>query len=407
MGVGASLTQIYKNAARWFQLYVDKESFMENFALMDSHNEGGLTFQNFRTFVVRNAEEYGPESVWQLFLNSGPVLMMAHKVAAVHMDKSSSVSASKTVDITEFRALFIHSYVFCVLWMHFCSGAITKRENLTKKLNRMEFCAACRSLNELHMKDHLEEEILLQDFSTADSQFHDTLGFVQICAYCAQYFDSHKALEKDSVSFTGVGLEDAVDNQVPFGSQIAPAKMSTKASRLLGIKHVDCDGSATSDIGELTSGPKQIYAGLSTGEKTEIAMLQMNTRLRTELAHVVRYHEVTQYKHDYPGLPLPDHLSGPVSLKTQQSIKAIRAGSGKARKPVQPDRATYPMMPNPSRQLSKTEVFMRRMSQLIVGRSTAVAPLKPVGSRVGKLDDRTFSDQSLSLADQNGQSVSQ
>ncbi len=44
------------------------------------------------------------------------------------------------------------------------------------------------------------------------------------------------------------------------------------------------------NLGELKSGPKNIYAGLNTREKVHIAMLQMKSRLEKEEKAINDYH---------------------------------------------------------------------------------------------------------------------
>jgi hypothetical protein len=161
-------------------MYMDKESFLANFEEMDIDGDKALTFEECRTFFQKNAKKYGSDSVWQTILNFGPCLMMAHKWAASRNDSDSSAFARKTVDVTEMKALFIHCYVFCILYEHFALGNMDDPYLFKKKLNPTEFQIACDSLNALHSHEICDERALKEDFVLVDTNYSGQLGFITV-----------------------------------------------------------------------------------------------------------------------------------------------------------------------------------------------------------------------------------
>jgi len=157
-----------------------KESFMANFEEMDTDGDKALTFEEVRKFCQKNAKKYGDDSAWKTILDFGPVLMMAHKVAASHSDSSSSVYAKKTVDITEMKALFIHCYVFCILYEHFALGHTEDALLFKKKIDLFEFRMACDSLNSLHSHEICDERSIGEDFVFLDTNYTGKLGFITV-----------------------------------------------------------------------------------------------------------------------------------------------------------------------------------------------------------------------------------
>jgi len=96
-----------------------------------------------------------------------------------------------------------------------------------------------------------------------------------------------------------------------------------KAARILGI--VDSGNAKDrSNIGDLSNGPKQIYTGLKTQEKTEIAMMQFHSKVLNELASVRRHHEVRLWKDCNPGQNLPPELCGALSLKSPKQLHSSK-----------------------------------------------------------------------------------
>lgn len=184
MGTAASIILLYKDATKWFQTYVDKESFLANFAEMDVDGDKALTFEEVRQFFKKNAMKYGRDSVWQTILDFGPCLMMAHKVAASQNDSSSSVYARKTVDITEMKALFIHCVVFCTLYEHFALGKTDDPYLFRKKIDMRDFKLACASLNALHSKEECDDRGFTEDFVLIDANYSGKLGFITVSMLC-------------------------------------------------------------------------------------------------------------------------------------------------------------------------------------------------------------------------------
>ena len=153
---------------------------MVNFSEIDRDGDAGVNFQEFRNWVHKHAVKAGPDSAWRVMLDSGPVLMMAHKMAASSMDSTSTVSAGKEVDITEFRALFIHIYVFTCLWEHFARGEASDPDMYRKKIDSFEFRLSCQSLNALHARGVCSPEETLEAFVSMDSNFSGKIGFVTV-----------------------------------------------------------------------------------------------------------------------------------------------------------------------------------------------------------------------------------
>ncbi len=62
--------------------------------------------------------------------------------------------------------------------------------------------------------------------------------------------------------------------------------IADKAKAILGTTNV----SAVENMAELKNGPKNIYAGLNTREKVNIAMMQMKSRLDREEVAITDFH---------------------------------------------------------------------------------------------------------------------
>lgn len=183
MGVAPSLYQVYDEAIKWFQMYIDKDTYVADYQMLDRDADGGVTFADVQDWVSREASQH-PDSCWTILNRSGTVLMMAHKAAAMHMDSSSSVSAKKVVDITEFRALLIHLYADSMLWRHFAAAAHVEgrhdSELYRAKLDVDGFVKACRSLSAAHAREKLDRESLYSDFQRINSNMDGLVGFVQV-----------------------------------------------------------------------------------------------------------------------------------------------------------------------------------------------------------------------------------
>lgn len=185
MGAAASVTAVYGDALKWFQQYIDKETYLADFASLDKGHQG-LTYMDFRNWVEENAAR-DPDSCWTVFLTSGTVLAVAHKAAAAHGDFTQSVDARHIVDVSSFRALLIHLYATSILWRHFAGvkkqshkeDSSHSYDESKAKLDFDDFCMACRSFVNAHCKEELTDEVLREDFELLGNG-HNHVGFMQV-----------------------------------------------------------------------------------------------------------------------------------------------------------------------------------------------------------------------------------
>ena len=187
MGAAASVTAVYADALKWFQQYIDKETYLDDFRSLDTDQSGGLTFMEFRKWVESNAEK-SPNSCWTVFLTSGTVLAAAHKAAAAHGDFTRSVDARHIVDVSSFRALLIHLYATSILWRHF-SGVKNWRDDVSSeqdlshfKLNMEDFSLGVQSFCNAHCKEEISDDKLKEDFEMlSGGSGGEFVGFMQVC----------------------------------------------------------------------------------------------------------------------------------------------------------------------------------------------------------------------------------
>lgn len=155
---------------------------MEDFKAMDKHNENALSFADVRDWMVMKSVN---DPCWRIFLTSGPVLAIAHKNASKHGDSSSSVSASKMVDVTEFRTLLVHLFAVSIMWSHFQNADQWEESGGdigNKQLNFEAFKLACRTLASANAKEDLSDEEILSDFHLLDENNSLTIGFIEVMA---------------------------------------------------------------------------------------------------------------------------------------------------------------------------------------------------------------------------------
>lgn len=149
---------------------------------MDKHNENALSFADVRDWMVMKSVN---DPCWRIFLTSGPVLAIAHRNASKHGDSSSSVSASKMVDVTEFRTLLVHLFAVSILWSHFQNADQWEESGGdigNKQLNFEAFKLACRTLASANAKEELSDEEILSDFHLLDENDSLTIGFIEVMA---------------------------------------------------------------------------------------------------------------------------------------------------------------------------------------------------------------------------------
>ncbi len=152
MGAAASIQHLYKNAMKWFMVYMDEEMYVQDFQSIDKDVDGGVSFGEMQHWIKEKASKH-PDSCWTIFQANSVTLNVAHKAAAAHFDSKSSVVAKKVVDIIEFRSFLIHLFAVSMLWRHFSfvnawqDGDIASyhQEMASKKLDFDEFKVAVRS----------------------------------------------------------------------------------------------------------------------------------------------------------------------------------------------------------------------------------------------------------------------
>lgn len=202
MGAAQSVQSVYRHAVMWYKNFVDKELYQALFEELDSSKDGGINYMELQRFIQKrqakckkdkNSSQHGP---WQMFNLKGPVIMMAHKMASlkVNADSSTSVSARKQVDFTEMRAMLIQLYVFGVLWRHFAhakhwEGDQDESKDAALQLSLPEFVAGCKSLAHVHTPGvTLEDEVLMEDFTTMDTNFTACVGFISVSSFLSYFF---------------------------------------------------------------------------------------------------------------------------------------------------------------------------------------------------------------------------
>jgi len=181
MGLAPSLNRIYGDAHRWFNIYIDKETYSDMFQNADSMRGGSIAVGAIQEWIAKNAVA-SPDSCWSVFLSSGNAIMMSHKAAATY---NMTVSNRKVIDINNFKAFLIHLYAMSMLWKHFASADQFTAEHhaddlYRKKLNMQEFVLACKSLCDGHDQETQTKKQLKEEFRTIDDNCDGLIGFVQV-----------------------------------------------------------------------------------------------------------------------------------------------------------------------------------------------------------------------------------
>lgn len=163
---------------------------MEDFKAMDKHQENALSFADVRDWMV-NKSKVDPS--WSIFLTSGPVLAVAHKNACKH-GSTSSVNASKTVNLTDFRTLLVHLFAISILWSHFQNADQWEESGGdigSKQLNFEAFKLACRTLTSSNAKEELSDDQIKSDFFLLDENQSQTIGFIEVRYVTLRYLYSY------------------------------------------------------------------------------------------------------------------------------------------------------------------------------------------------------------------------
>ena len=153
---------------------------MDNFKAMDRHSENALSFADVQHWIVSKSKT---DPTWCIFLTSGPVLTIAHKYACKHGDTHSSVSASKMVDITEFKTFFVHLFAITILWCHFQNAEEWEESGEGPVDHRLKFQAfklAWRTFDSANMHEELTDSLIKSDFDLIDVNFSGSVGFIEV-----------------------------------------------------------------------------------------------------------------------------------------------------------------------------------------------------------------------------------
>ncbi len=184
MGAAPSIQDIYRDATKWFNSYIDKATYVGLFEILDKDMDGGISFQELQVWIKKEALE-NPDSMFTSFQAHGLISMLAHKAAAKRTDVSSSVSSRNIVDICEFRYLLIHLYALSMIYRHFnCSevwnGHVHANIDHLKKLDDAGFAVAVQSLYYVRCGEILSDAVVTSDFLFLDSDYDGIVGFVQV-----------------------------------------------------------------------------------------------------------------------------------------------------------------------------------------------------------------------------------
>lgn len=254
MGAAASVRMIYRDALQWLRIYMDSSTYMDDFNAIDKDHDGGITFGELQKWVMEKAKSQGGS--WLCFKDHPQIVQVAHKMAGMGMDSKSSAHAGKVVDVAEFRLLLMHLFAISILLAHF-----EHADDLgSKQLGFDEFKTAVYTLCHTHAHEKVSDEQIQEDFELLDGNKSDTIGFMEVCAYCCKFIDP---------AFLG-------------GDDTSLTEVTTKGSKLLGIDGPsNLDVNASSDIG--SAGPKAYYQGSSTDEKTDSAFGAIASTMEREL----------------------------------------------------------------------------------------------------------------------------
>lgn len=156
------------------------QTYIENFKAIDRHRENALSFADVQHWITARGKT---DPGWCIFLTSGPVLTIAHKYACKHGDTHSSVSASKMVDITEFKTFLVHLFAISILWCHFQNAEKWEESGEDLVDHRLKFQAfklACRTFVSAHGHLELTDLQIKSDFDLIDSNFSGSVGFIEV-----------------------------------------------------------------------------------------------------------------------------------------------------------------------------------------------------------------------------------
>jgi len=265
MGATPSVKMAYADAVRWFRLFVDEQSYREDFKQIDKDFDNTLSFIEVRTWAQERSKT---DPSWRkLFLDtgSGPVLNIAHKMACQHGDIGSSVSNSHVVHIGEFRTLLLHMFAVSNFWCHFNNADRWEEsggEVGAGDLNVDAFRLGVRTFNAAHAKEEVTDEEIQEYFDTIDSNQSGGIGFFEVCNYCCRFIDVSTQASRRTSSMPASPM---VSGKVTQPSPLEPATDL--------MRHVSSDPAA-----------KAFYDGMSAFERSNNAMKFLEKHVAVQLA---------------------------------------------------------------------------------------------------------------------------
>jgi hypothetical protein len=131
-------------------------------------------------WITEKAKE---DKAWEVFISNGPTLLIAHKNASKTGDTTSTVSASKIVDVTEFKTLLVQLYFTSVLYRHF-ENVEDRDQSIADKGNRRinfeQFKLAVKAVTRTNAREELSDEQLIQDFNDIDKKSLGSISFMEV-----------------------------------------------------------------------------------------------------------------------------------------------------------------------------------------------------------------------------------
>ena len=249
---------VYADAIKWFKTFVDEEMYREDFKQIDKDFDNTLSFVEVRTWAQERSKT--DDSWKKLFLESGPVLNIAHKMACQHGDTGSSVSRSHSVDIGEFRTLLLHMFAVSNFWCHFNNADNWDESGGdvgSGDLNFKSFRLAVRTFNAAHAKEEVSDEQILDMFNFIDSNQSGGIGFFEICNFCCKFIDAaHEGNRKGSNA----------------GRSTKEIKSMKGASFKGGSDEIDLMRHVSTVSNKMAAGNKVNFSGMSPEERSHNAM---------------------------------------------------------------------------------------------------------------------------------------
>mmetsp|Transcript_34206 Transcript_34206/g.32607 ORF Transcript_34206/g.32607 Transcript_34206/m.32607 type:complete len:529 (+) Transcript_34206:105-1691(+) len=137
-----------------------------------------------------------------------------------------SVTASKMVDVVQFKTLLIHLFAISILWSHFQNADDWEESggNIgTKQLNYESFKLACRTMSSGYAKEELSDEQIRTDFHLLDENQSSTIGFIEVCNHCTKFVNDPEVDLKISVpKFFGNEKVKYISDDLMSGLEAGP-----------------------------------------------------------------------------------------------------------------------------------------------------------------------------------------